>query len=125
MRQAAPVVAAIIGDVEIAGRGAEDQGIAARVQGMRRYYALTISDDHKVRLVRELDGTTVLAEADAPLELYATYRFELTVCGDTIAGRVNDGIELAANDGSLAEGGIALVIEGGRTATQEVTVRPA
>ncbi len=100
-------------------------GIAARVQGMRRYYALVLTDDHKLQLVRELDGTAVLAEADAPLELYATYRFELTVRGDTIVGRVNDEIELSANDSGLAEGGIALLIEGGRTATQEVTVRPA
>ena len=100
-------------------------GIAARVQGMRRYYALTISDDNKVRLVRELDGTAVLAEADAPLDLYASYRFELTVCGDAIEGRVNGGIALSATDRALAEGGIALVVEGGRTATQEVTVRPA
>ena len=100
-------------------------GIAARVQGMRRYYALTLSEDHKVRLVRELDGTTVLAEADAPLELYATYRFELTVRGDAIEGRVNDEIAVAATDGSLAEGGIALLVEGGRSATEEVNVRPA
>ena len=100
-------------------------GIAARVQGMRRYYALTISDDHRVRLVRELDGTTVLAEADAPLELYATYRFELAVRGDAIEGRVNDDVAVTATDDSLLEGGIALLVEGGRTASQEVTVRPA
>ena len=100
-------------------------GIAARVQGMRRYYALTISDDHKLRLVREFDGTTVLAEADAPLELYATYRFELAVRGDAIEGRVNDDVAVRATDDSLLEGGIALLVEGGRTASQEVTVRPA
>ena len=100
-------------------------GIAARVQGMRRYYALTISDDHRLRLVRELDGTTVLAEADAPLELYATYRFELAVRGDAIEGRVNDDVAVTATDDSLLEGGIALLVEGGRTASQEVTVRPA
>jgi len=34
MRQAAPVIAAVIGDVEIAGRGAEDQAIAARVHSV-------------------------------------------------------------------------------------------
>src|SRR3712207_7407981 len=33
-------------------------GIAARVQGLRRYYALLLGADGVARLVRELDGTT-------------------------------------------------------------------
>ena len=100
-------------------------GIAARVQGMRRYYALVLTDGNRLQLVRELDGTTVLAETDAPLELYATYRFELSVAGESIVGRLNDGIALTATDDGLGEGGIALLVEDGRSATEEVTIGPA
>ena len=78
----------------------------------------------ELRLVRELDGATTLAQADCALDLYATHRFELTATGDAIVGRLNDAIELRATDGALAEGSIALLIEEGRTATREVTVAP-
>ncbi len=100
-------------------------GIAARVQGMRRYYALVLTDDGKLQLLRELDGTTVLAESDATFELYRTYRLELSVRGEALVGRLDNDTELSATDNGLAAGGIALLVEGGRTATQEVTVRPA
>ena len=100
-------------------------GIAARVQGMRRYYALGLTDDGKLQLLRELDGTTVLAESDATFELYRTYRLELSVRGEALVGRLDNDTELSATDNGLAAGGIALLVEGGRTATQEVTVRPA
>jgi len=37
-------------------------GIGARVQGMRRYYALLLCNDGVARLVKALDGETVLAQ---------------------------------------------------------------
>jgi len=46
-------------------------GVAARVQGMRRYYALLLCDDDTIRLVRELDGATTLAEAPFRRRQYA------------------------------------------------------
>ena len=39
-------------------------GIGIRAQGMRRYYALLLCDDNKVRLVKALDGDQIMAEAD-------------------------------------------------------------
>ena len=99
-------------------------GLVARAQGMKRYYALTLTDANQLVLVRELEGTTTLAAADCDLDLYATHRFELTVAGDAIVGRLNDAIELRVTDGALTEGGIALLIEEGRAATREVTVTP-
>ena len=97
-------------------------GVAARVQGMRRYYALVLTDDGKAQLVRELDGTTVLAETDQPLELYRTHQFEITAQGTTITGSIDGTAVLTAEDASLAEGGIALLIDEGRTATQAVRI---
>jgi len=39
-----------------------EAGIAARVQGLQRYYALLLCQDQTVRLVKVLDERTVLAE---------------------------------------------------------------
>ncbi len=45
---------------------AKAAGIAARVQGLRRYYAILLCDDGKARLIKALDGDNVLAEVDFP-----------------------------------------------------------
>ena len=99
-------------------------GLAARVQGMRRYYALVLTDQAKAQLVRTLDGDTVLAEAPFEMELYRTYQLELTVCGSTITGSIDGDTALRAEDDALASGGIALLVDEGRTATQTVAVSP-
>jgi hypothetical protein len=104
-------------------------GVAARVQGMRRYYALVLTDDGNAQLVRELDGTEVLAEAPLAMELYRTYQFEIVVQGNAIKGAIKGGAgmtaALEAEDDALPTGGIALLIDEGRTATQAVSVAPA
>ncbi len=113
---------------------AKRAGLAARVQGMRRYYALVLTDGGhgghvgRAQLVRELDGTEVLAEAPLAMELYRTYQFEIVVEGAKIKGTINDGeggqTALEAEDAALPTGGIALLIDEGRTATQAVSVAP-
>jgi len=97
-------------------------GIAARVQGMRRYYALVLNAQGSVQIVRELDGTTVLAEAPFDVEFYRTYQLEIAVSGSTITGTVDGETLLETQDDALATGGIALLIDEGRTATQAVSV---
>ncbi|MCY3837417.1 MAG: ADP-ribosylglycohydrolase family protein, partial [Gammaproteobacteria bacterium] len=97
-------------------------GIAARVQGMRRYYALVLNAQGSVQIVRELDGTTVLAEAPFDVEFYRTYQLEIAVWGSTITGTVDGETLLETQDDALATGGIALLIDEGRTATQAVSV---
>jgi ADP-ribosylglycohydrolase len=99
-------------------------GLAARVQGMRRYYALLLRPA-RAQLVRELDGTTVLAEApfirrdyDTPQEL------TLRVAGDSIEATVGD-VVLRARDGALTGGAVALVCEFGCLTCEAVRVRPA
>ena len=99
-------------------------GIAARVQGMRRYYALVFTADGAVQLVRELDGTTVLEEKPFAVELYRTYQLALTVQGSTITASVDGETVLVAEDDALPNGGIALLIDEGRTATQKVELGP-
>ena len=101
-------------------------GIAARVQGMRRYYALLLCSDFKARLVKALDGNTVLAEADFAWEFGGTYDLSLEVVGTRLRAWI-DGqqlFEVADTDRPLTGGGVALICEEGRTATETVTVRP-
>jgi len=107
-------------------------GIAARVQGMRRYYALLLCRDGKARLVKALDGHTVLAEAEFAWAFDETHVLSLEV-----ADAPEDGVRLRAwidgrqlfevvdTDRPLTGGGVALICEEGRTTTRAVAVRPA
>jgi len=105
-------------------------GIAARVQGMRRYYALLLSRSEEgrgvARFVRALDGDTVLAEADFPWNYGERHTFALRVEGDRLQGCIDDLEQplFDVTDSKLESGGIALVVEEGRVMSYEVTVRP-
>ena len=99
--------------------------VAARVQGLRRYYALKLVNGGKAQLVRELDGTCVLAETPYRWELYQAYKLSLEVRGRGITGSVNGETLLDVEDVSpLAGGAIALLVEEGRIGCDDVEVRP-
>lgn len=97
-------------------------GIAARAQGLRRYYALVLNAKNKVQLVKELDGTKVLDEAEFDVNLGNTYQLRVEVIGNTITGSVDGQTLVSATDASLLQGGVGLVIDEGRTATQAVSI---
>jgi ADP-ribosylglycohydrolase len=102
-------------------------GLAARVQGMRRYYALLLGDNGQARLVKALDGETVLAEIDFAWQFGGSYELSLQVVGSHLEAAI-DGRPLFAVDDAdrpLTSGGIALVCEEGRMATDAVVVSPA
>jgi ADP-ribosylglycohydrolase len=101
-------------------------GIAARVQGLRRYYALLLGDDGALRLIRELDGTTTLAAtAFRRREYAAAHEMRLRVAGDRLRGEVDGDVVLDARDGALGGGAVALVCEEGCLTCDAVSVRPA
>jgi hypothetical protein len=103
---------------------AKAAGIAARVQGLRRYYAILLCDDGKARLIKALDGDNVLAEADFPWQQGSSHDFHLTVTGVRIEASI-DGRKLfdVVDDGPvLAGGGIAFVIEEGRIMSEGMAV---
>jgi hypothetical protein len=105
---------------------AKAAGVGARVQGMRRYYALLLCNDGKARLVKALDGDTVLAETDFTWKFGTTHDLSLEVVGTHLRAWV-DGQQLFEVDDAdrpLTGGGMALICTEGRTATQAVTVRP-
>jgi len=106
---------------------AEKAGIAARVQGLKRYYALLLCRDGKVRLIKALDGDRTLAEATLAMEFDAKYEMKLAVKGNRVTGWVN-GKQVADavdTDRPLTGGAVALVIEEGRMQVLEVGVGPA
>jgi hypothetical protein len=104
---------------------ARNAGIAARVQGMRRYYALLLGNDKVARLVKMDDTETVLAEAPFAWELFTPYTLSLTVNGGEITGSIAGGPALTASDpGSrLTGGGVGLVVEDGTLTCDGVSVR--
>ena len=101
-------------------------GLGARVQGMKRYYAL-LCDQEGVRIVCTLEGQDrVLARAEGGWTLGEAARLKLTVQGNTLSGYLDDKLVVTAEDsnGALAGGGIALVCEEGRIGCDDVEVRP-
>lgn len=105
---------------------ASEVGLAVRVQGLRRYYAVLLGSDGVARLVKSLDGDRVLATADQQWELGRTYQLIVEVTGNRIRARV-DGLELfdvQDAESPLLSGAIGLAVADGRAICETVTVRP-
>ncbi len=102
-------------------------GIAACVQGMRRYYALVLRPGNMAYIVKALDGETILAETDLPWEFDGDYDLKLEVIGTQLRGWVDGRLILEAEDTDrpLEGGAIALLCETGCIEFGDVTVRPA
>jgi ADP-ribosylglycohydrolase len=105
---------------------ARSAGVAVRVQGMRRFYALLLSRDGKARLVKALDGDTVLAEKDYPWSFGAIKDFRLRVQGNRLQAAIDGQLlfDVEDTDRPLTGGGIAFVVEEGRIMSDAITVRP-
>jgi ADP-ribosylglycohydrolase len=102
-------------------------GVAARVGGMRRYYALLLGDDGTIRLVKARDGETVLAEAPLAWEPRRPYALSLEVSGDRIRASV-DGtalFDVVDSNRPLVAGGVGLIVREGCVSSDAVTVTPA
>jgi ADP-ribosylglycohydrolase len=104
-------------------------GIGVCVQGTERYYALLLTSERTVRLIKRLDGERVLAEKAFPFELWQMIRMRLAV--EAISGvRLQawmDGelfFDLEDNEQLLESGGIALMIEEGHFLAKDVSVKP-
>ena len=113
-------------EADITPHMAVSAGLAARVQGLKRYYAVLLGPGGKARLVKVwYDKTQTLAEVDFPWEFGRTYTLSLEVKGAELAASIDGQPVLSAVDPDrpLLNGAIALVCEEGRTATRVVTVR--
>lgn len=68
---------------------AKAEGIAARVQGLRGYYALLLCADGVARLVKALAGTHTLAEVPFQWSAFETHRLALEVAGSRVRGWID------------------------------------
>jgi len=103
-------------------------GIAARVQGLTRFYALQLVENGKLRLLKALESSdTVLSEKDFAWDLWKEYTLSLEVKGSRLRGWIDDQLYFDVEDADslMSGGGIALVVEEGHLQTNEVRVEPA
>ncbi|GCE17718.1 ADP-ribosylglycohydrolase family protein [Dictyobacter kobayashii] len=110
----------------LAAHMADAIGLAARVQGLQRYYALLLTKDGHARLVKVLDGEITLAETNFAWELDRRYTLGLQVHGTYIEALI-DGqqlFEVHDQRAPLLGGGIGLICEVGRLECDSVSVQP-
>ncbi|MDE2127453.1 MAG: ADP-ribosylglycohydrolase family protein [Armatimonadetes bacterium] len=100
-------------------------GIAVRVQGMTRFYALWRASEGHIELVRVLDGETqVLAASPFAWPLDRTVPLSLTVSGARLTGTAGADTILSAEDHMLDGGAIALLCSEGTVGFRNVAVAP-
>lgn len=104
----------------------EAAGIAARVQGMRRYYALMLVRENRVCLLKALDGEIILAEAAFEWHPEQPYALKIEVEGNQIRCWIDDNLLFTVTDieRPLNGGGVALVCTEGMLLTDAVTIAP-
>ena len=100
-------------------------GIAARVQGLTRYYALLLAGGNRLRLVRRCEAdVAVLGEAEFPWTFDGHYELTLTVAGDRIRAAADGRSFFDVRDAALDGGAVALICEEGRMEAGPVRVAP-
>jgi ADP-ribosylglycohydrolase len=100
-------------------------GLAARVQGMRRYYALLLCAGGTARLVKMRDREQVLAERPFAWEPEQEVMLKLQVQGTHLRAWLDGELVFDLEDPGepLLTGAVALVIECGQLACDAVAVR--
>ena len=101
-------------------------GIGARVQGLKRFYTLQLVKGNKVRLVKALDGDTILAEKDYQWEIHKTYSLKIQVSGKQIQAWVDGQLQFDITDDGMpfSGGAAAFVVDKGHISSQVMTVKP-
>lgn len=104
---------------------AKSFGLAARVQGLLRYYALLIGPGHRLQLIRSFDEVRVLAERPYEWHWERPYQVRLEVRGTNLIGSVNveEVFRFSDVDSPLMDGGVAFVCEEGLIMSDLLEVR--
>ncbi len=105
----------------ITPRMAKSSGLAVRVQGMNRYYALLLcppaaaTEKSTLKLVKHCNETSVLAEADFAWSCGQTVELSLSAEGKRLTARANGQAMFDVEDAAqpLDGGAVALVVEEG------------
>ena len=104
----------------------ERSGLAIRVQGLRRYYAVMFTVEGELQLLKALDGDTVLARVAYPWARAQQYAVRLEAHGSRIRAFIDEALvfDVTDDDRPLLGGGIALVVTEGRLSSGAVRVQP-
>lgn len=105
---------------------AEAMGLAARVQGLRRYYLLRCDHRGEVQLIKRDGAERVLARAPLPWRPERSVRLRLEVRGGSIRAYVDGDRVISVVDDirPLESGGVAVTCEMGRIRCDELKVEP-
>ena len=109
---------------DIAIQRVKTGGLAARVQGLNRYYGLVINASNKLQLIKVINEPKVLKEIDFDLEYYKDYKLSLKVENNKLSGYLDNKVVLEFTDSSdvLENGAMGLIVEDGTMVTDEVIV---
>lgn len=104
---------------------ADAVGLAARVQGLRRYVSIELVDRRFARLVRMVDEPTVLAQVPLEWEFGASYELWIEAAGSRLRAGIGDQqlFDWVEDPSGPDCGGIALTVTNGRSTTTQVSVR--
>ena len=101
-------------------------GLLGAVRGLRRYAALVLDEDGRVRLIEQRDDERrVLAESDATWRREEAQTLSLTVTGAGITARYGDVALTASGEGLPTRGAVGLLVDTGYGEFGPVSVRPA
>jgi len=102
-------------------------GIAVRVQGLGRYYALQLTQDGQALLVKRHGTNTVLARRGLNWLLGGSYHLELEAVGARLRAWADGELlfDLIDEEAPLSGGAVALLCETGCVTTNAVKVAPA
>ncbi|MBS1705418.1 MAG: ADP-ribosylglycohydrolase family protein [Armatimonadetes bacterium] len=94
---------------------AEAAGVAVRVQGLRRYYAVVFGAPGEICIIKALDGDSTLARTSFPWEQFRDYELEVEVKGNEIRAWVDGRLTLTAvdMDRPLTSGAFGFLIHSG------------
>lgn len=102
-------------------------GLLARVQGLRRYYALMLAENGCIQLNKLVDDEkTTLAQQAVGWRAYEQYGLSLEVDGNLIRAWLDNSLLFEIQDDSnpLLDGGIGLTVSDGHMYANEVRVSP-
>ncbi|KAI1342488.1 ADP-ribosylation/Crystallin J1 [Xylariaceae sp. FL0016] len=99
-------------------------GVAIRVQGLNRWYAIMFTKGHRIAMVKARDEKRIeMASAEFDWKMDEAYDVEISAEGTGLRARVGT-IELEATDGDYRGGGIGLVVSEGSVQVSALEVKP-
>ncbi len=104
----------------------ERSGLAIRVQGLRRYYAVLFTTQGQVQLIKALNGETILATQSFFWQRAGQYTIRFEANGSSLTVFIDNALvfKLTDQQNPLLEGGIALLVTEGRLSSRTVQVQP-